>query len=152
MNATRWLAMTVVGMLGIGAGSIPSPCLAQGGAMHPATPAAGLVVITIYHVAAGKHLDFLRSVAQADAISKEAGIGVRQWYAHVDGDSWDFISIAPAPTPEQDAKADALSRQRGLPTGFAAGIQFRQFINSHTDTFARGPMSSADLVAAAAQR
>ena len=152
MNATRWLAVTAVGMLGIGAGTIPSQCLAQGGAMQPAAPAVGTVVISIYHVAPGKHLDFLRFVAQGDAISKEAGIGATQWYAHMDGDSWDYIAIAPATTPEQDARVDALSRQRGLPTGFAGGIQFRQFINSHTDTFARGPTTSADLVAAATQR
>ncbi len=120
--------------------------------MQPAAPAGGTVVISIYHVAPGKHLEFLRFQAQGDAIAKEAGVSPTQWYAHIDGDSWDYISIGPATTPEQDAKVDAISRQRGLPTGFAGGLQFRQFISSHTDTFARGPTGVADLVAAATQR
>ncbi|HVS61488.1 MAG TPA: hypothetical protein VHE82_12420 [Gemmatimonadaceae bacterium] len=87
-----------------------------------------------------------------DAIAKEAGIVATQWYAHLDGDSWDYVAIAPATTDEQDKRKDAIFKQRGLPTGFAAGIQFRQFINSHTDTNARGPTTAADLVAAAGQR
>lgn len=120
--------------------------------MESAAQAAGTVVVSIYHIAPGKHLEFLRLQAQNEAIAKEAGVPPTQWYAHNDGASWDYISISPAPTPAQDARLDAISRQRGLPTGFAAGLHFRQFITSHTDTFASGPTRATDLVAAAAQR
>ena len=152
MKATRWLTAAAVGMLGLAAMSAPPVCLAQGAPMKQASPNPPKVIVSIYRVAPGKHVDFLRWMAQNDAIAKEAGIVATQWYAHLDGDSWDYVAIAPATTDEQDKRTDAISKQRGLPTGFAAGIQFRQFISSHTDTYARGPTTAADLVAAAGQR
>jgi hypothetical protein len=112
----------------------------------PKTPQPGKVIVSLYRVAPGKHLDFLKWMATREAISKEAGVGPTQWYAHTNGDSWDFVAIAPQPTTEQDAKADELAKQKGLKAGFAAGLEFRQFIAFHTDTFANGPQSAADLV------
>jgi membrane-bound lytic murein transglycosylase B len=152
MNATRMLGAAAAGMLSFAAATVPSACLAQGTPMTQSAPNAPTMVVSIYHVAPGKHLDFLRYMAQSDAIAKEAGIGATQWYAHLDGDSWDYVTISPATTDEQDRRVDAIARQRGRPGGFAGGIQFRQFINSHTDTYARGPTTAADLVAAANQR
>ena len=152
MNASRWLTAAGAVMLGLAAATTPSACLAQGTPMTQTAPNAPRMVVSIYHVAPGKHLDFLRYMAQADAIAKEAGVGPTQWYAHLDGDSWDYITISPATTDEQDRRVDALDRQRGRPVGVAGGIQFRQFISSHTDTYVRGPMTSAELVAAATQR
>jgi hypothetical protein len=43
---------------------------------------------------------------------------------HTNGDSWDFVAIAPEPTKAQDAKVDELTRQKGLKTGFAAALAF----------------------------
>src|SRR5262245_29537548 len=54
---------------------------------------ANRVVVAIYHVAPGKHLEFLRWQAARDAAATEAGIAATQWYAHLDGDSWDYVSI-----------------------------------------------------------
>jgi len=120
--------------------------------MKQAAPNPPKMIVAIYRVATGKHLDFLKYMAQGNAIAQEAGVGATQWYAHLDGDSWDYVTISPAPSDEQDKKTDTIRKQRGLPTGFAAGIEFRQFISSHTDTYARGPTTAADLVAAAGQR
>jgi hypothetical protein len=152
MNAARLLAAAVAGMVGVAAMSVPSVCLAQGTPMQQAAPNPPTVIISIYRVAPGKHLDFLRFMAQSEARAKEAGVPAIQWYAHLDGDSWDYVGIGPVTTPEQDMRVEAISKQRGLPTGFAAGLQFRQFISSHTDTYARGPTTATDLVAAAGQR
>jgi hypothetical protein len=152
MNAARLLAAAVAGMVGVAAMSVPSVCLAQGTPTQQAAPNPPTVIISIYRVAPGKHLDFLRFMAQSEARAKEAGVPAIQWYAHLDGDSWDYVGIGPVTTPEQDMRVEAISKQRGLPTGFAAGLQFRQFISSHTDTYARGPTTAADLVAAAGQR
>jgi hypothetical protein len=113
-------------------------------------PEPGKVIVSLYRVAPGKHLDFLKWMAAREAISKEAGVGSVQWYTHTNGDSWDFVAIAPEPTKEQDAKVDELTKQKGLKTQFAAALEFRQFIAYHTDTFARGPLSAADLVRMAA--
>jgi hypothetical protein len=112
----------------------------------PKTPEPGKVIVSLYRVAPGKHLDFLKWMATREAISKEAGVGSVQWYAHTNGDSWDFVAIAPETTPQEDAKVDELTKRKGLKTEFAAALEFRQFIAYHTDTFARGPLSAADLI------
>ena len=114
------------------------------------TPEPGKVIVSLYRVAPGKHLEFLKWMAARDAIGKEAGLGSTHWYAHTNGDSWDFMAIAPEPTKEQDAKVDELTKQKGLKTGFAATLELRQYIAYHTDTFANGPESAADLIRMAA--
>jgi hypothetical protein len=109
----------------------------------------GRARITIYHVAPGKHLDFLRWMAAQDEIAKEAGVPTVQLYAHIDGDSWDYLGLAPVTTPEQDKKLDEIAAKRGQKTGLPASLEFRQLLASHTDTFAAGPTSAAELVAEA---
>jgi hypothetical protein len=105
--------------------------------------------ISIYRVAAGRHLDLLKWLAAREDVAKEAGVPATQVYAHNDGDSWDYLLIWPITTPEQDRKVDELAARKGLKTGFAASLEFRQMLSSHTDTFASGPMTAAELVAAA---
>ena len=121
-------------------------------ALSALTPARaqepGNVLIGIYHVAPGKHLDFLRWQAARDAAAVEAGGAATQWYVHTDGDSWDFISIAPEGTPQMDEKVQAILQRKGLTTGFKASLEFRTLISSHTDTFARGPTTAAALLEA----
>ncbi len=105
-------------------------------------------LVGIYQVAPGKHLEFLKWQAANDAINKEAGLPATQWYAHTDGASWDYLSIAPDLTDEQQAKVDEISKKKGVPTGFKASLKFREFVSNHTDTFVVGPVSAADLVEA----
>ena len=105
--------------------------------------------ISIYRVAPGRHLDLLKWLAAREDVAKEAGVPSPQVYAHNDGDSWDYLLIWPITTPEQDRKLDELAARKGLRTGFAASLEFRQMLSSHTDTFASGPMTASDLVAAA---
>lgn len=105
--------------------------------------------ISIYRVAPGKHLEFLQWQAARDEAFKEAGISVGRIYAHLDGDSWDYLMIGPATTPEQDKKLDEVAAKKGLKTGFAASLEFRQYLAWHSDTFVVGPMTAAELVAAA---
>ncbi|HSE39150.1 MAG TPA: hypothetical protein VLH08_00170 [Acidobacteriota bacterium] len=106
-------------------------------------------LVSIYRIAPGKHLEFLRWQAAQESVRKEAGIPATQWYAHTNGDSWDYIAIGPVLSDEQDAKVDEISVKKGIKVGFKASLEFRQFISYHTDTFATGPVSAADLVAAA---
>jgi hypothetical protein len=115
-------------------------------------PEPGRARISIYHVAPGRHLDFLKWLGAREEAAKEAGIPAAQLYAHVDGDSWDYLMIWPVTTPEQDRKLDDVAARRGLKTGFAASLEFRQLLASHSDTFAAGPLTAAELVAAAAKQ
>lgn len=136
----RWaaLALVVVGSLALAA-----PRWAQ----DKSEP--GRARISIYRVAPGRHLELLKWLAAHEEVAKEGGVPAAQLYAHVDGDNWDYLVIWPVTTPEQDRKLDEISARKGLKTGFAASLEFRQFLASHSDTFAAGPMTAAELVVAA---
>ena len=107
------------------------------------------VRVALYRIAPGKQLDFLKWVAENDAIDKEAGVPASQLYAHTNGDSWDYMHIAPDLSKEQQAKVDDVTRKHGRKTGFAASLEFRTFVAWHTDTDAIGPVTAAELVASA---
>ena len=102
-------------------------------------------------VAPGKHLEFLKWAAETDAIAKEAGVPATQIYEHTNGDAWDYLQIAPDLTEAQQAKVDEVTKKHGRKTGFAASLEFRTFVAWHTDTDTIGPVSAADLVAAASK-
>ena len=119
-----------------------SIALAQNAA-QPKDPPRSLV--SIYRIATGKQADFLKWMAVRDAVDKEAGITQAQWYAHTDGDSWDYLAVGPVNTPEQDKKIEAAIKKHGLSTGFKASLEVRQFFASHTDTFTVGPVSVSEL-------
>lgn len=106
-------------------------------------------IISIYRIAPGQHVAFLQWMANQEAASRDAGVPVGQWYVHQDGDSWDFLGIALDLTDEQDAAVDAAAQARGLKTGPPAGIELRRYVASHTDTYAAGPMTASELLAAA---
>jgi hypothetical protein len=105
--------------------------------------------ISIYHVAPGRQLDFLKWMAAQEEVAKEAGVPTVALYAHLDGDSWDYVGVAPLTTPEQDKKLDEVAARKGLKTGFPAALEFRALLASHTDTQVAGPISAAELVAQA---
>ena len=107
--------------------------------------------VTLVRVAPGKHLDFLKWAAETDAIAKEAGVPTTQIYEHTNGDSWDYLQIAPDLTEAQQAKVDEVTKKHGRKTGFAASLEFRTFVAWHTDTDTIGPVSAGDLVAAASK-
>jgi hypothetical protein len=102
-------------------------------------------LISIYRIAPGKQADFLKWMAAREAVDKETGIAATQWYAHVDGDSWDYVAVGPSTTAEQDKKLEAAMKKHGLTTGFKQSLEVRQFISSHTDTFAVGPVTVGEL-------
>ncbi len=122
--------------------------MAAPAAVRAAEPSAetGKVIVTIYRAAPGKQLELLKWLAARDAVDKEAGVPATQLYAHTDGDSWDYLSIGPQLSEADGNKVDELAKKKGLKTGFPAGLEFRQMVSSHTDTYARGPVSAADLV------
>jgi hypothetical protein len=141
-----WFRLTLVLLLAL-IFFAPSAARAQAARAEMKEPPRALV--TIYRIAPGKHLDFLKWLAETQAIEKEAGVPVSQTYAHTDGDSWDYLNVGPDLTKEQQAKVDEVTKKHGRKTGFAASLDFRTFVASHTDTFAIGPVSAADLVAMA---
>jgi hypothetical protein len=106
-------------------------------------------LISIYHIAPGKHLEFLKWLAAREAVSRQAGLPIPQFYAHIDGDSWDYLSVTPEATDEQDKKLDEAMKKAGLTTGIKAALEIRQFMSSHTDTYVVGPMPPSAMVAEA---
>ena len=104
-------------------------------------------IVSLYRFAPGQHLAFLQFMANGEAASQDAGVSAPQWYVHHNGDSWDYLSIGPALTDEQNDAVDAASRARGLKTGGQGSIEFRSFVAWHTDTYVGGPMTAAELLA-----
>jgi hypothetical protein len=111
-----------------------------------AADAPGKAIVLLVRVAPGKHLEFLKWVAAREAVDKEAGVPATQWYMHTNGDSWDFVSIAPVLSDAEQAKVDAVAKKKGLTTGIQAALEFRQYVSAHTDTFVNGPTSVTRLL------
>ncbi len=120
-----------------------------GVAAQAQTPEPPEVIVALHQVAPGKHLDFLKWMAANDAIAREAGVPGGQVYVHTNGDSWDYLVITPVLNDAQEAKVEEITKKRGQKTGFAASLEFRTFIATHTDTHAIGPLTAAELVALA---
>jgi membrane-bound lytic murein transglycosylase B len=64
------------------------------------TPAAAQqparAIVSIYHAAPGHQIELLKWLANQDRAATAAGVGRAQLYVHTDGDSWDYLMIAPA--------------------------------------------------------
>ena len=129
--------------LALAAGTLAIPAHAQNRAAMPKA------IVSIYRVSPGQHLAFLKWMAAREAADREAGVPAIQWYAHLNGDSWDYVAIAPDLDDATQDKVDAAEAKRGLATGMRASLEFRQMIASHTDTFAAGPYSAQQMVDAA---
>ena len=115
------------------------------------TPAgeAKRMKVSIYEVAPGRHLDFLKWMAAREEVAKAAGLPATQVYAHIDGDRWDYLVLWPILAPEQEQKMDEATAAKGLKTGFPAALEFRELLASHSDTVASGPTTAAALLALA---
>ena len=122
--------------------------IAAASALAFAIPSA----VSIYHAAPGHQVELLKWLAQQDRIAAAAGQPASQIYVHTDGDSWDYMMIAPVTTQAQDDAFDAAARKMGLPAGPRAGIELRKHIQSHTDTFVRGPVSAAQILTALGEK
>jgi hypothetical protein len=103
-------------------------------------------IVGIYRIAPGEHLAFLKWMASQEAAAASAGAPPTQWYRHLDGDSWDYIALAPAMDDALRAKADAAARAQGQSTGMKSGLELRELMASHTDTYVSGPSTAAELV------
>jgi hypothetical protein len=139
---------------GMAVKTIKTTCIGLALAMSFAFAASGMafavepgqVVISLYYVAPGKQVEFLKWAAEQAAVDKEVGIPAGQWYAHTDGDAWDYLGIRSVTTAEQDKKSDEAMKKRGMKVGLAAGVVLRQYISRHTDTYAIGPLSAAEML------
>jgi hypothetical protein len=111
----------------------------------------GRARISIYSAVPGRQLDLLKWLAAREEVAKEAGVPAARIYAHMDGEGWDYLVLWPITTPDQDRRMDEVAAKKGLKTGFPASLEFRQLLDRHSDTFAAGPTTAAELVAAAAK-
>jgi membrane-bound lytic murein transglycosylase B len=118
-------------------------CALPGAAIAQATPAS---IVSIYRIASGQQVNFLKWLARQDEIAAAAGVARSQLYIHTDGDSWDYVVIAPQTNAAQDAAIDAASRKRGI-IPRRVGLELRKYIASHTDTMTNGPTSAASYLA-----
>ncbi|MFL6592637.1 MAG: hypothetical protein ACJ8GK_08030 [Luteimonas sp.] len=101
-------------------------------------------IVSIYRIAPGHQVDFLKWMAAREALARQLGVPDTQWYRHLDGDSWDYVAIAPD-TRTMDDKLDATAKQKGLTSGVKASLELRQWMAVHTDTYAAGPMTAEQM-------
>lgn len=109
-------------------------------------------IVSLYHVAPGHQLMFLKWLAEQNRIAAAAGVGPSQLYVHTDGDSWDYMVIAPQTTPAQDDAADAAAKKMGLMSGPMVSIELRKHLSSHTDTMVQGPMTASEFLGQLGER
>ena len=88
----------------------------------------------------------MRWLADQDRAAAAAGVAPAQVYVHTDGASWDFLSIGPVTTDAQDQAIDEAAKKMGVAYGPRAGLEFRKYIQEHTDTYVRGPMTAAEYL------
>lgn len=117
--------------------ALPSAAVAQ---------AAPKSVVSIYRIANGQQVNFLKWLAHQDEMAATAGVARGQLYVHTDGDSWDYVVVSPQTTAAQDDAVDAVARKMGM-NPRRGGLDLRKYIASHTDTMALGPMSASDYLA-----
>jgi hypothetical protein len=55
-----------------------------------------------------------------------------------------LLLIAPQTTAEQDRAVDAAAAKMGMTVGPRRGLELRQHIAEHTDTYAAGPTTAAE--------
>ena len=118
---------------------LPSTAFTQ-----PAVPRA---IVSLYHAAPGHQEALMQWLADQDRVSAAVGVAPSQVYVHTDGDSWDFMVILPVTTDAQDEALDAAAKRMGVANGPRASLEFRKHIQTHTDTFVRGPMTAAQYLA-----
>lgn len=110
----------------------------------------GRILVSIYKVAPGKQVEFVKWFAARDEATKEAGGMPTHWFMHQDGADWDFVAVSHLASEKEEAdreaKIDELLKKKGMTTGVAAWLEFRQVVSAHTDTFARGPYTATELL------
>ncbi|HEX7915649.1 hypothetical protein [Rudaea sp.] len=127
----------------------PTLLLAIVAAFAPIAPALAAQndtrMIEIYHIAPGKHVEFLKLIAQYDEANRQAGLPPRELYVHSDGGAWDFLLIqSETVDPAKQALVDAALKKLGAPTGAKFWVAIRQTVAEHTDTVATGPTTAGD--------
>lgn len=80
----------------------------------------------------GKQLEFLKWLKQLKAAEDD------RFYAHVEGADWDWVTVTPLPNPERYKKFNDSELT----------IQYRAYVAFHEDTFAHGPFTINELIAA----
>lgn len=120
--------------------------VAAGSITYAQTSSPPRAIVSLYHAVPGHQEALLQWFAQQERVAQSVGVPATQYYAHTDGDSWDYLAIAPVTTEAQDQAIDVAAAKMGLPAGPRAGLELRKHITGHTDTFVVGPMTAAQLV------
>jgi hypothetical protein len=102
--------------------------------------------ISLYRAAPGHQVMLLQWLAQQERVAAAAGVPASTLYVHQNGDSWDYLLIAPETTKAQDDAFDAAAKRLGVPTGPGVGIELRKHLAWHTDTAVSGPSTIADYL------
>lgn len=122
--------------------------IAAGSIVYAQAPAASPEqIVSLYRAAPGQQENLLRWFAQQNRVAVAAGVAPNQLYVHTNGDSWDYMSVAPVTTPAQDDAVDAAAQKMGIMAGPRSGLELRKYVAWHTDTFTVGPVTAEQALA-----
>lgn len=104
--------------------------------------------IEVFHIAPGQHENFLKTLAQVEAFSRQVGLEDNELYIHDSGASWDFILVKRhGQDPKKYAALVELMRKANMPSGPDYFFESRKMFASHEDTEALGPTTATDYLA-----
>lgn len=121
-------------------------CLSVPAISQTQQPTPAEAIVSLYRAAPGHQVMLLKWLEQQERVAAAAGVPPSRLYVHQNGDSWDYLMIAPVTTSAQDDALDAAAKRLGVPTGPGVGIELRKHVASHTDTIVAGPTSVADYL------
>ena len=107
-----------------------NPHAARG--QEPSPEPTTLHLVRSLKIVPGKQLEFLKWLKQLKAAEND------RFYAHVEGADWDWVTVTPLPNPERYKKFNDSELT----------IQYRAYVAFHEDTFAHGPFTIDELIAA----
>lgn len=127
--------------------------VSQALAAEPAAKPIPKSSIEVFHIAPGQHENFLKTLMQVEALSKEVGLEPNDLYIHDSGASWDFIIIKrEGQDPQRIAALFKKLQEAGFPSGPDYFFESRKTFASHEDTQALGPTTATAYMATRKQK
>jgi hypothetical protein len=109
--------------------------------------------VEVFRIAPGQHENFLKMLAQIEALGRQAGLNDNELYIHDSGASWDFILIKRhGQDPKKYAALVELMRKAQMPSGPDYFFESRKMFAWHEDTEAIGPTTATDYLATRKQK
>jgi hypothetical protein len=103
-------------------------------------------IVTLYRIAPGQHVAFMKWLSVKEQAEREAGIPNSQIFVHETGAGWDFLMIdsGTEASPAQLAAYEKATQRLGVLGGVKAWVEIRKFMADHEDMVVSGPTTATE--------